>query len=195
MRPRWIEVPARLRFVMGPRTDIVGTVVSEGLGRPGEGGIEGLYVRSVPAAVRLAFLITGDPHLAEDIAQEAFIRVAGRFGHLRSAGAFDAYLRKTVVNLCTSQFRHRKVERAYLEREGGRPAASVDPPELGEADELRAALRALPPRQRAAVVLRYYEDLSEQQTGEALGISASAVRSLVLRAMTTLRERIRKDEP
>lgn len=180
---------------MDARTDIVGSVVGDETLRPREGGIEELYLRSAPAAVRLAFLITGDAYLAEDVAQEAFIRVTGRFGHLRSAGAFDAYLRRTVVNLCTSQFRHRKVERAYLEREGRRPAVTVDPPDVGERDELRVALRILPPRQRAAVVLRYYEDLSERQAAEALGCSESAVRSLVLRAMEALRERIRKDEP
>lgn len=178
---------------MGARTDIVGGVVSDE-GLHDEGPIEQLYLRSAPAAVRLAFLITGDTHLAEDVTQEAFIRVAGRFGHLRSASSFDAYLRRTVVNLCTSQFRRRKVERAYLEREARRPTVNVDPPGVGEHEELRSALRALPPRQRAAVVLRYYEDLSERQTGEVLGISAAAVRSLVLRAMTTLREHVRRDE-
>jgi RNA polymerase sigma-70 factor (sigma-E family) len=179
---------------MGARTAIVGTEVGDER-RPDEGGIEDLYLRSVPAAVRLAFLITGDAHLAEDVAQEAFLRATGRFAHLRSPSAFDAYLRRAVVNLCTSQFRHRKVERAYLAREAGRAPASVPAPDIGERDELRAALRELPPRQRAAVVLRYYEDLSEHQAGEALGVSDAAVRSLVARAMETLRDRIRKDEP
>jgi RNA polymerase sigma-70 factor (sigma-E family) len=179
---------------MGPRTDIVGSVVSED-GRHDEGRIERLYLQHAPAATRLAYLIVGDAFLAEDIAQEAFIRVTGRYGHLRSPSAFEAYLRRTVVNLCTSQFRHRKVERAYLEREAPWLASTVDPPTIGEHDELRSALRAPPPRHRAALALRYYEDLSEQQTGEVLGVSASAVRSLVLRAMTTLRERVRRDEP
>ena len=109
------------------RTDIVEGAVTED-GQSAEGPIEQLYLRSAPAATRLAFLITGDAHLAEDISQEAFIRVAGRFGHLRSPSAFDAYLRRAVVNLCTSQFRHRKVERAYLEREASRPPSTYPLP-------------------------------------------------------------------
>ena len=85
--------------------------------QPREGSLEDLYVRHAPEAVRLAFLLTSDAALAEDITQEAFIRVAGRFQHLRSPGAFDAYLRRTVVNLCMSHHRRRRVERTYLERE------------------------------------------------------------------------------
>jgi RNA polymerase sigma factor (sigma-70 family) len=70
----------------------------------------------------------------------------------------------------------------------------VSEPDQGRRDELRTALRALPARQRAAVVLRYYADLSEEQTGEALRCSPAAVRSMVARAMETLRERIPRSE-
>jgi RNA polymerase sigma factor (sigma-70 family) len=70
----------------------------------------------------------------------------------------------------------------------------VDEPDHGRRDELRAAPSALPARQRAAVVLRYYADLSEHQTGDALGCSAAAVRSMVARAMDSLRERIPRSE-
>src|ERR671925_1042326 len=77
-------------------------------GRLGE-----LYLRHADAAVRLAYLLTGDRSLAEDLAQDAFVRLAGRLVHLRDPGAFDAYLRRTIVNLSNSHFR-RKVERAYL---------------------------------------------------------------------------------
>src|SRR5439155_18266071 len=80
-------------------------------GRLGE-----LYLRHVDDAVRLAYLLTGERALAEDLVQDAFVRLAGRLVHLRDRGAFDAYLRRTVVNLCNSQFRRRRVERAYLER-------------------------------------------------------------------------------
>jgi RNA polymerase sigma factor (sigma-70 family) len=124
---------------------------------------------------------------------DAFLRAVGRFRHLRQAEAFDAYLRRAVVNACTSHFRHRKVEAAYLRRES-RPTAPIDEPDHARRDELRSALRALPARQRAAVVLRYYGDLSEQQTGDALGCSAAAIRSMVARAMQTLRERIPRGE-
>src|SRR5213593_5312735 len=78
-----------------------------------------LYVRHAPEALRLAYLLTGDRGLAEDLVQDAFVRLAGRMIHLRSPGAFDAYLRKTVVNLSNSHFRRKKLERAYLKRERG----------------------------------------------------------------------------
>jgi RNA polymerase sigma-70 factor (sigma-E family) len=155
--------------------------------------LDDLYVRDMPDAVRLAALITGDPDLAQDIAHDAFLRSVGRFRHLRQPEAFEAYLRRAVVNACTSYFRRRKVEVAYLRGQARHPAP-VDEPDHGRRDELRAALSALPPRQRGAVVLRYYADLSEQQAGEALGCSATAVRSMVARAMETLRERIPRSE-
>ena len=155
--------------------------------------LDDLYVRHMPGAIRVAALITGDADLAQDIAQDAFLRSVGRFRHLRQPEAFEAYLRRAVVNACTSHFRRRKVEAVYL-RGQARGAAPVDDPDHGRRDELRTALSVLPARQRAAVVLRYYADLSEQQTGEALGCSAAAVRSMVARAMETLRERIPRGE-
>jgi len=150
-------------------------------------------VRHTPAAIRVAYLITGDADLAQDIAHDAFLRAVGRLRHLRQPEAFEAYLRRSVVNACTSHFRHRKIEAAYVRRQG-RVAGIVPGPDEGRRDELRGALRTLPARQRAAVVLRYYADLSEEQTGEALRCSPAAVRSMVARAMETLRERIPRSE-
>jgi len=189
-------VPTRCRYetpsssvygAMSQDTGIVRTVVED------RTDLEDLYVRHVPWALRIASLITGDADLAQDIAHDAFLRSVGRFRHLRQPEAFEAYLRRAVVNACTSHFRRRKVEARYL-RGQSRDAVSVDEPNHGRRDELRAALTALPARQRAAVVLRYYADLSEQQAGEALGCSAAAVRSMVARAMETLRERIPRSE-
>lgn len=156
------------------------------------GVLADLYRRHAPAAGRLAYLLTGDRALAQDLLQEAFVRVVGRFQHLRVPDAFEAYLRRTIVNLHTSQLRRRRLERAYLEREG-RAETSTTNPDVHGREELWRAVLALPPRQRAAVVLRYYEDLSERETADALGCSTPAAKSLVARAMQTLRARIESE--
>ena len=153
------------------------------------GSLGDLYVRHAPEGIRLAFLLTGDRALAEDLVQEAFARLIGRLRHLRDPGAFSPYLRRTVVNLATSHFRRRQVERAYLERVGDIPAVEANPNQ--ELDEtMHQALLRLPERQRAAIVLRFYEDLSDVQTAEVLRCSRGTVRSLVSRGMTTLRSEL-----
>jgi DNA-directed RNA polymerase specialized sigma24 family protein len=93
------------------------------------GSLGDLYVRHAPESIRLAFLLTGDRALAEDLVQEAFARLVGRLRHLRDPGAFGAYLRRTIVNLATSHFRHRLVERAHLERLAGTSAVETNPNE------------------------------------------------------------------
>ena len=153
------------------------------------GSLAELYVAHAPDALRLAFLLTGDPALAEDLVQDAFVRLAGRLRHLREPNAFWTYLRRTIVNLATSHFRHRRVERAYLERVAAAPSsvANVNH-DLDEA--MHRALLGLPQRQRAAIVLRFYEDLSDVQTAAVLRCSPGNVRSLVSRGMQTLREEL-----
>jgi RNA polymerase sigma-70 factor (sigma-E family) len=150
-----------------------------------------LYYRHADGARRLAYLLTGDRELAEDLTQEAFIKLAGRWHDIRHPAAFGSYLRKTVINLTRGYFRRLKIERAYLAKEKVRPVLDAQLPDLEARDELWQALRLLSPRQRAAVVLRYYEDLSEQQTAEALGCSVGAVKSLVNRGMESLRGHMR----
>jgi RNA polymerase sigma-70 factor (sigma-E family) len=153
------------------------------------GSLGDLYVRHAPEGIRLAFLLTGDRALAEDLVQEAFARLVGRLRHLRDPGAFGAYLRRTIVNLATSHFRRRQVERAYLERSAGAPEPRTNPNE--ELDRtMHEALLRLPERQRAVMVLRFFEDLSDVQTGEILQCSPGTVRSLVARGMKTLRSQL-----
>jgi RNA polymerase sigma-70 factor (sigma-E family) len=154
-----------------------------------EGRLAELYARHAPAAVRLAYLLTGDHALAQDLTQEAFVRLYGRFRDLRDPDAFPAYLRATVVNLVRSHFRRRRVERAYLRRERAAP----DPPEVevGRRHEMWEALQALPVRQRAAIVLRYYEDLTEAETADVLRCPVGTVKSLVSRGVQRLREELR----
>jgi RNA polymerase sigma-70 factor (sigma-E family) len=175
-------------------TDRVGDVVVGGRTEPVPDSLEDLYLRHAGAAVRLAFLLTGDRDLAQDLAQDSFVRVAGRFRQLRRPDAFDAYLRRAVINACASHHRRTRVARAYLERQRHAAEPTIDAPDVGTREQLRAALRELPMRQRAAVVLRYYDDLPEQQVAETLGCSVPAARSLVARAMQTLRDRIRGDD-
>jgi RNA polymerase sigma-70 factor (sigma-E family) len=153
-------------------------------------GLQDLYVRHAPAALRLAYFVSGDREVARDLVQDAFVRVSGRFRHLRQPDEFDVYLRRTIVNLHTSRLRRLKVERSSLAREASMPVPATVETDHAVRDEMWHAILGLPPRQRAAIVLRYYEDLSERQAAEVLRCSVGAVNQLVVRAMASLRERI-----
>ena len=157
------------------------------------GSLSELYMAYAPDGIRLAFLLTGDRALAEDLVQDAFVRLVGRLRHLREPNAFWTYLRRTIVNLANSHFRHRRVERTYLERVAAAPAGApaVVTNESDELDEaMHRVLLGLPQRQRAAIVLRFYEDLTDVQTAAVLACSPGTVRSLVSRGMKTLRDEL-----
>lgn len=156
------------------------------------GRLETLYAAHAPDAARLAYLLTGDRALAEDLVQEAFVRMFGRFRDLRHPEAFAAYLRKTVVNLARSHFRRRGVEHTFLVNEAQEPAKVAEQPETNH--EMWMALKRVTPRQRAAIVLRFYEDLSEAQTAHILGCAVGTVKSLVSRGLKQLREDLRDGE-
>jgi RNA polymerase sigma factor (sigma-70 family) len=144
-----------------------------------------LYERHVGRMVGLARLLTGDPFAAEDIAHDAFIRAASRLGAIRDPERFEAYVLRAVLNLCHSRGRHHSVERAWLQRT--RPPEDVRPPAPEEHDAVWAAVLSLPQRQREAVVLRFYEDLSEARVAQLLACSPKAVNGLIDRAKPTLR--------
>jgi RNA polymerase sigma-70 factor (sigma-E family) len=168
-------------------------VTEESAATPAVGGrLEDLVRTHAPEAQRLAFLLTGDRELAQDLAQDAFVKVLGRFHDLRNRDAFWWYLRRTIVNLSNSHYRHRRVERAWLARQRPEPAAP-EPDDLGERDRLRRALQALRPEQRAAIVLRFYEDLSEADTAQILGIPVGTVKSTVSRGMERLRAELERE--
>ena len=146
-----------------------------------------MYERSAPGGFRLAFLLTGDRALAEDLVQDAFVRFVGRFGHLRDLDAFDGYLRRTIVNLSKNVYRRRAVERSYLERRTVEDRDQVTDPDVAESETIREALMSLPERQRAAIVLRYFEDLPESEIANLLHCRPATVRSLVARGLERLR--------
>src|SRR2546430_3088739 len=133
-------------------------------GRLGE-----LYRIHAADGIRLAYLLTGNRATAEDLVQEAFVRLYGRFRDLRDPGAFEWYLRRTIVNLVRSQFRRLRVERSYLESRGRERRPVAEPPDPGAHEELWRAPLEPPERQRTAVVLPYYEDPSPAPTPPARG--------------------------
>jgi RNA polymerase sigma-70 factor (sigma-E family) len=157
--------------------------------RVDQGRLAELYARHAPAASRLAYLLTGDGHLAEDLTQEAFVRAFGRFRDLRQPESFEWYLRRTVVNLSRSHFRRRRTEREYLARQPRREAlaSAVDPTEQ---DAMWRTLQQLPPKQRTAIVLRYYEDLSDAQVADAMRCPIGTAKSLIHRGLERLRTEV-----
>lgn len=156
------------------------------------GRLAELYAEHAPEAVRLAYLLTGDRTRAEDLVQDAFVRLAGRFLDLRNPDGFGHYLRRTLVNLNNSWWRRNRVEREYLEREKQRPArAHVDATDPAEREVLWQSLQRLNARQRTAIVLRFYEDLSEEQTADVMGVPRGTVKSLVSRGLEAMRGQIR----
>jgi RNA polymerase sigma-70 factor (sigma-E family) len=140
-----------------------------------------------PAMVRLAYGLTGDQGHAEDVAQAAFARAYAAWPRVRRAGDPDAYVRRIVVNENRNRFRRRRVPEQITDR---LPELGGDPG-TGPADDrlaLLAALRALGPRQRAVVVLRYWAGLSETEAAAMLGCSVGTVKSQASRALAALRK-------
>jgi RNA polymerase sigma-70 factor (sigma-E family) len=160
------------------------------------GRLADLYVRHADGAARLAYLLTGDRQVAEDIVQDAFVKLAGRLAHLRDPGAFDAYLRRTVVNMSRSYWRRKTLERSYLKREqaAADPKRFVGGSSIEDRELLWRAMERLTDRQRAAIVLRFYEDLSEADVAEILRCRPGTAKSLVSRGLEAMRSEIRGEE-
>lgn len=149
------------------------------------------YVRTKgPTLLRTARSLTPNPADAEDLLQTALTKTYLAWDRIDDHRAVDGYVRRTLVNTRTSQWRKRKVDE-FSTDELPEPAAAGQPDPIEQTAQRDALLRAisrLPPRQRAMVVLRYYEDMSEVQTAEALGVSVGTVKSAVSRALGKLRD-------
>lgn len=138
-------------------------------------------------ALRLAYLLTGDAHRAEDVVSEAFLKVFRRWGRT-GIDHPRAYIRRAVVNESNSRFRRLALERREAaKRQGDDRGARSAEERLADQDQLFAALRRLPERQRTALVLRYYADLSERDIAEAMDVSAGTVKSTISRGLDRLR--------
>ncbi|MDX3690536.1 SigE family RNA polymerase sigma factor [Streptomyces europaeiscabiei] len=149
------------------------------------------YVKArQPVLLRTARSLTANPCDAEDLLQTALAKTYVAWERIEDHRALDGYVRRALLNTRTSQWRKRKVDEfACDELPEPDGVQAADPAEQQVLhDAMWRAIMKLPARQRAMVVLRYYEDLSEVQTAEVLGVSVGTVKSAVSRALGKLRE-------
>lgn len=149
--------------------------------------------REWPRLVGALSLYCGDRFVAEEVAQEALARACERWSRVSQMAAPGAWVHRVAVNAANSRFRRSRAERRALSRRHT-DGVSVDP-DGGEAVAIRRAVASLPDRQRRALVLRFFSDLSVAQTAAAMDVSESAVWSLTYRAMQTLRDRFDITDP
>ena len=142
--------------------------------------------------VRTAYLLTGDRGRAEDLVQQVLVKVHRRWTHIATVESPYAYTRAALANESASWWRRRRVAETlgdiplHADRASGDAYAAYD-----TRDEIARAVLALPPRMRAVVVLRYFDDLSEADTGAALGMSVGSVKSQASRGLERLRSVLR----
>jgi len=154
---------------------------------PGEDSFRDYVAARLVGLSRAAYLLTGDRHLAEDLVQQALVRVASRWERIAASGDPDAYVRRVLYTQHVSWWRRR---RAVVDRPHAQPPerAVADPAHATDTElTVRQALRRLSPRQRAVLVLRYFEDLTEAQTAEVLGCAVGTVKSTAREALARLR--------
>jgi RNA polymerase sigma-70 factor (sigma-E family) len=160
-----------------------------GAGWDADQAVEELYAAHYRRLVRLSVLLVHDVETAEEVVQDSFVAMHGRWRRLRQPDLALAYLRQTVVNRSRSVLRRRGVRASYT------------PPHVPQADDDHAvaserraevldALRGLPERQREVLALRYYLDLSEADIAATLGISRGAVKSHASRGVAALRSQM-----
>jgi RNA polymerase sigma-70 factor (sigma-E family) len=141
-----------------------------------------------PALLRTAYLLTGDQQLAEDLVQTALEKAVRHWGSIRASAAAEAYVRQTMYREQISVWRRRRVSEL--------PSGTVPEPRRAASDQdavedrivMRTALLQLGRRQRTVLVLRYFEDLTEQQVADVLGISVGTVKSQAHKALAHLRD-------
>jgi RNA polymerase sigma-70 factor (sigma-E family) len=153
-----------------------------------EQAVRAMYSTHYRSLVRLAALLVRDNATAEEVVQDSFIAMHGVWRRIQDNDMALSYLRQSVVNRSRSVLRHRVV----VDRNAPKPAPDMPSAEQGALTRLDrsavvTALRALPPRQREALILRYYGDLSEAQIASAMGISRGAVKVHTARAIASLR--------
>jgi len=154
--------------------------------------VAALYREHALGLTRLALVLTRDAQAAEDIVQDAFCGLHRRWGHVRDTDRALAYVRSAVVNGCRSEYRRRRSARGQLPDV---PARSAESAALAseERREVLRALASLPARQREALVLRYYLELSEAETATAMRVSRGTAKSSAARGIASLRRLLQEE--
>jgi RNA polymerase sigma-70 factor (sigma-E family) len=157
-------------------------------------GFDAMVDTHGPALLRTAFLLTGDAHLAHDLLQTALVKTWTRWPSIRDDNAGPAYVRAVMTTTSIAWWRRRwraEVPTVTVpERPGGDVYVGVE-----SRDQIGRALATLTPRQRAMVVLRFYEDLSEAEVAAVLGCSVGTVKSTTSRALASLRAALPMGDP
>jgi RNA polymerase sigma-70 factor (sigma-E family) len=166
------------------------------VGRGDRSGFAEFALARSGALHRAAYLMVGDTQLAQDLVQEALTRTYVAWPRLRDPRNAEAYCRKAITTTAISWFRRKSWNNERPTDELPDPGSGGLPgPEgtVAERDVVWRALQELPPRQRAALVLRFYEDLTEAQTAEAMGCAVGTVKSQVSSGLAKLRGRLGND--
>jgi RNA polymerase sigma-70 factor (sigma-E family) len=161
----------------------------------GEVGFAGFVREHTSALLRTAYLLTGSAQNAEELVQDTLVRLYPKWERVAAADVPLAYVRRSLTNGYINQAR-RASRREYAYEDVPERIDQRDPvTQLADRDEIWAGLRDLPDRQRAALVLRFFEDLSDDESAAALGCRVGTVRSLVSRGLATLREQMTEQRP
>ena len=159
------------------------------------GGVTALYQAHAVGLIRLAIVMLGDRGAAEDVVQDAFLGLYRHWDRLADPGNALTYVRSAVLNRCRNALRQRG-QRERHDRQGPGPTASESAEAVAligeEHQQVLAAIRALPDRQREALVLRFYLDLSEEETARAMGVSRGTVKSATSRAVAALGRKLKE---
>ncbi|ACC73213.1 RNA polymerase, sigma-24 subunit, ECF subfamily [Paraburkholderia phymatum STM815] len=169
-----------------------------GVGRQEPAAVRTLVARKLPGLLALATRMLGDRMEAEDVAQEAFMRIWKQAPRWREGEArFDTWLHRVALNLCYDRLRAHREEPADELPDTDDPAAAPDMQLEAQSRDARVrdALAALPARQREALVLSYYQELSNIEAAALMGITVEALESLLARARRSLRAQLAGDGP
>jgi RNA polymerase sigma-70 factor (sigma-E family) len=155
--------------------------------RPVSGGFDEFVVARGQALLRFAHVLCGNAHLAEDLVQEVLARVHRTWARIEKLEAPEAYVRRAVVREFLSGRRRRASREAMFAEVPDRPTGQDTAQQLAERDEIWTLLAGLPRAQRAVLVLRFYDDLTDDEIADMLGCAPSTVRAHASRALARLR--------